>query len=241
MAKKNKDEKHREKKDEKKHESKREKKLESKHEKEVKKAEAPKIAIKRNLHLPGEEEKARVLSSKVSFDGPLFRVFTEQVVEPGGKEARRDVVRHNGSVVILAVDDGKSKKDPLIVMERQYRHAAGQYLWEIPAGKMDAGEKRLPAAKRELLEETGYKAKRWTKLIRYYASPGFLDEWMQVFLAEGLTPGEAQPEEDEQIEMRLVPLSEILRAIHAGEIRDGKTLVAVQLYARLLQEKKSRR
>ena len=172
-----------------------------------------------------------VLSSKIAFEGPLFRVFREEVREPSNKVTRRDIIRHNGSVVILAVDDS-SKKDPLIVMERQYRHAAGQYLWEVPAGKMDEGEERLAAAKRELKEETGYRAKKWTKLVRYFASPGFLGEWMQVFLAEGLIAGDAEPEEDEQLEVELVPLSAVLRKIDEGGILDGKTLVSVQLYAR---------
>lgn len=178
-----------------------------------------------------------VLSSEVAFAGPLFRVLREEVREPGNKISRRDVIRHNGSVVILPVLDS-SKKDPLIVMERQYRHAAEQYLWEVPAGKMDEGEERLAAAKRELKEETGYRAKKWTKLVRYFASPGFLGEWMQVFLAEGLVPGEATPEEDELLEVVLVPLSEVLQMIDEGKILDGKTLVAVQLYARLRTKKK---
>ncbi len=178
-----------------------------------------------------------VLSSEVAFAGPLFRVLREEVREPGNKLSHRDIIRHNGSVVILAVDDS-SKKDPLIVMERQYRHAAGQYLWEVPAGKMDEGEERLAAAKRELKEETGYRAKKWTKLVRYFASPGFLGEWMQIFLAEGLVPGEATPEEDELLEVVLVPLSEVLQMIDEGKILDGKTLVSVQLYARMRTKKK---
>lgn len=182
--------------------------------------------------LTEKKAKVEVLASNVVFDGPLFRVMREEVCEPGHKITQRDIIRHNGSVVILAVDDS-SKRDPLIVMERQYRHAAGQYLWEVPAGKMDEGEERLAAAKRELKEETGYRAKKWTRLVRYFASPGFLGEWMQVFLAEGLNAGEAEPEEDERIEVVLVPLSEVLRMIDAGKILDGKTLVAVQLYARL--------
>ena len=173
-----------------------------------------------------------VISSTVQYAGPLFQIVTDQVREPGGVEQQRDVVRHGGSVVILAVDDSKSKKDPHIVLERQYRHAAGHYLWELPAGKIDQGEKRLPAAKRELIEETGYRAKKWTPLVRYYASPGFLAEWMQVFLAEKLTLGDAKPEDDERIELFLVPLSEVLRMIDAGEILDGKTLIGVQFYAR---------
>ena len=178
-----------------------------------------------------------VLSSEVAFEGPLFRVLREEVREPGDKTSSRDIIRHNGSVVILAVVDA-SKKDPLIVMERQYRHAAGQYLWEVPAGKMDEGEERLAAAKRELEEETGYRAKKWTKLVRYFASPGFLGEWMQVFLAEGLIAGEATPEEDELLEVVLVPLSEVLQMIDEGKILDGKTLVSVQLYSRLRAKRK---
>ena len=186
-----------------------------------------------------KKAQVEVLSSKIAFDGPLFRVMREDVREPGNKLSHRDIIRHNGSVVILAVVDS-SKRDPLIVMERQYRHAAGQYLWEVPAGKMDEEEERLVAAKRELKEETGYRAKRWTKLVRYFASPGFLGEWMQIFLAEGLIAGEAEPEEDELLEVVLVPLSEVLRMIDAGKILDGKTLVSVQLYARLRAKKKKR-
>lgn len=179
-----------------------------------------------------------VLSSKVSFEGPIFRVVTDEVMEPGGKgPQRRDVVRHGGSVVVLAVDDARSKRDPLILLERQYRHAAGQFLYEIPAGKLDVGEELLAGAKRELLEETGYQAKHWSKLVRFFASPGFLGEWMQVFLAEGLTPGEAQPEDDEQIELFAVPLSELLRQIEAGRILDGKTIAATLIYDRVRKER----
>jgi ADP-ribose pyrophosphatase len=142
------------------------------------------------------------------------------------------VIRHNGSVVILALDDSTSEKDPYIVMERQYRHAANQYLWELPAGKIDAGEEPLTAAKRELIEETGYRAKKWSPLVEYFASPGFLGEAMKVFLAEGLKSGDAQPEEDEQIELRLVKLSDVLKMIEKGAIHDGKTLTSVLLYER---------
>jgi ADP-ribose pyrophosphatase len=183
---------------------------------------------------------AKVTSSEMAYTGPLFRVLKEEVHERGMKPVSRDIIRHNGSVVILAVDDSKSKKDPLIVIERQYRHAAAQYLYEVPAGKVDAGEERLAAAKRELIEETGFRAKKWTKLTRYFASPGFLGEWMQVYLAEGLTPGDAQPEPDERIQIYLVPLSEVLRLIDSGEIRDGKTLVSVMLYARLRAGRKNK-
>jgi ADP-ribose pyrophosphatase len=195
------------------------------------------ITVKGKLKIkPGKA--APVSSSELAYEGPLFSVFKDTVVEPGMKPFDRDIIRHNGSVVILAVDDSKSKKDPLIVIERQYRHAAGQYLYEVPAGKVDGGEERMAAAKRELIEETGFRAKKWTKLTRYFASPGFLGEWMQVYLAEGLTPGEAQPEPDERLQIYLAPLSDVLRLIDEGEIRDGKTLVSVMLYARRRAAKK---
>src|SRR3984957_8961418 len=182
-----------------------------------------------------------VLSSKLSYEGPLFRVYSDKIIE-NGREVTRDVVRHNGSVVILAIDDAKSKRDPMIVMERQYRHAAKEYLLEVPAGKMEEGEDALAGAKRELLEETGFKAKRWRKLLRYFASPGFLGEFMQVFISEGLTLGDAEPEYDEQLEIEMIPLSKLLVMIEKGKIYDGKTLISVMLYDRLRQaEKKSNR
>jgi len=176
-----------------------------------------------------------VLSSKLSYEGPLFRVYTDEILE-NGRKVTRDVVRHNGSVVILAIDDTKSKRDPMIVMERQYRHAAKEYLLEVPAGKMEEGEEALAGAKRELLEETGFQAKRWRKMVRYFASPGFLGEWMQVFIAEGLTLGAAQPEYDEQLEIEMIPLSKLLRMIEDGKVHDGKTLISVMLYDRLRRE-----
>jgi ADP-ribose pyrophosphatase len=106
-------------------------------------------------------------------------------------------------------------------------------LWELPAGKLEANEDPLAGAKRELAEETGYGARKWKPLVEYFASPGFLGESMKVFLAEGLIAGEARPEEDEQIDFRLVKLSDVLKMIEKGAIKDGKTLTSVLLYARL--------
>ncbi len=195
---------------------------------------------KSSLKTAKSDTKAQLLDSQVAYEGPLFRVVRDHLIEPGGRESHRDVIRHNGSVVILAVDPGKSKKDPWIVMERQYRHAAGQFMWELPAGKMDAGEKPLDGAKRELAEETGYQAKKWSPLVEYFASPGFLGESMKVFLAEGLIAGDATPEEDENIDFRLVKLSELLEMVDKGKIIDGKTLTTVLLYARHLGLKRKK-
>jgi ADP-ribose pyrophosphatase len=194
----------------------------------------PRKAPKSKAPKPQLVETAELLSSEVIFECPLFKVRHDRLIEPGGKQSERDVIRHNGSVVILALDYSKNKKDPWVVIERQYRHAANQFLWEVPAGKLDAGEKPLDGAKRELEEETGYRAKKWKPLVEYYASPGFLGESMKVFIAEGLIPGDAHPEEDEDIELRLVKLSEVIRMIERGAILDGKTLTSVLLYARML-------
>ena len=196
----------------------------------AKRKKAPKAAI---------IERATVLSSEVVYQGPLFCVRHDKLIEPGGSRNERDVIRHNGSVVILAIDNSKNKRDPWIVLERQYRHAANQYLWELPAGKLDAGETPLEGAQRELAEETGYRAKKWRPLVEYYASPGFLGESMKVFLAEGLRPGETHLEEDEEIELRLVKLSELLKMIEKGAILDGKTLTSVLLYARQQNRRKN--
>jgi 8-oxo-dGTP pyrophosphatase MutT (NUDIX family) len=187
---------------------------------------------------PAASEVAQLISSKVVYQGPLFRVLHDKLIEPGGKPSERDVIRHNGSVVILAVDKSKSKKNPWIVIERQYRHAANQFLWELPAGKLEAGEDPLLGAQRELAEETGYHAKKWKPLVEYFASPGFLGESMKVFLAEGLQAGDAHPEDDEEIEFRLVRLSDVLKMIEKGKILDGKTLTSVLLYARLVSGKR---
>jgi len=208
----------------------------------VKKAKSPQA----NPHTPPRKSKSgkapaqeseKLISSKIVYQGPLFRVLHDKLLEPGGKPSERDVIRHNGSVVILAVDKSKDKKDPWIVMERQYRHAAQQYLWELPAGKLDAGEDPLAGAQRELQEETGYRAKKWKPLVEYYGSPGFLGESMKVFLAQGLVAGDAHPEEDEDIEFRLVKLSEIVKMIEKGAIKDGKTLCSVLLYVRQIDKK----
>jgi ADP-ribose pyrophosphatase len=151
--------------------------------------------------------KARTLSSKKVFTSRVFWVTSDKVTEPGNPTVvSRDVIR-------------------------QYRHAAEKILFELPAGRIELGEKLIPAARRELIEETGYRARRWSRLTRYYASPGFLSEAMNILLAEDLTLGLATPEDDEKIELHMTPLSEVLRLIHAGKIEDGKTLIGVLLYA----------
>jgi len=174
---------------------------------------------------PAASKKERVISSRTAYRGPVFSVTTDHVQEPNGVQARRDVIHHSGSVVVLAVDD--STATPRILLERQYRHAATDYLWELPAGRIDPGERELKAAQRELLEETGYTAAKWRRILKFYASPGFVAETMSVFLATDLRAGEAQPEEDEVIYKRMVPLPAAVRMVIRGTIRDAKTISSV--------------
>ena len=169
--------------------------------------------------------KARVLSSREVYRGPAFWVTTDQVLEPGGVRVRRDIVRHTGSVVILAVDETGAV--PRILLERQYRHAAQQFLWELPAGRIDDGEEPLAAAKRELLEETGYTASKWKRILKFYASPGFAAEAMNVYLARKLHPGVAQPEDDEAIQVRFFPLFRAVSMVMNGTVRDAKTISSI--------------
>jgi ADP-ribose pyrophosphatase len=172
-----------------------------------------------------KSKSARVLSRRLVYRGPVFWVTSERVAEPSGVRVLREVVRHTGSVVILATTQGP--REPLVLLERQYRHAADSFLWELPAGRIDKGEKALAAAKRELLEETGYTAKHWKQILKFYASPGFVAEPMTVFWARGLKPGLAQPEADEVIEQNLLPLSKAVRMVLRGTIRDAKTISGV--------------
>jgi ADP-ribose pyrophosphatase len=168
---------------------------------------------------------AHVISSQEVFAGPIFKVVSQEVQEPDGVRVRRDVVQHRGSIVILAVDH--SGKEPRVLLERQYRHAAGARLWELPAGSLEEGEDKLAAAKRELLEETGFTARKWSKALYFYVSPGFLTESMQVYMAEGLTKGKAQPEDDERIAVRFVALSQAVQMVTSGKIIDAKTIAPI--------------
>ena len=158
--------------------------------------------------------------SEVVFRGRVFSVTRDRVVEPGGKKVVRELVRHPGSAVILPL-----RSDGHLLLVRQFRLAPRQFLWELAAGRIDGGESPLEAARRELLEETGYRAARWKRLAEVLPSPGFVDEKMWLFLAEGLRQGRARPEPDELIRKRWFSLPQLGELIRRGKIQDGKTLL----------------
>jgi len=173
---------------------------------------------------------ARILSSQTVFEGPVFSVRRDRVAEPGGILATRDIVVHAGSVVVLPLFPDKT-----ILLIRQYRHAAGEHLWELVAGRVEPKEKKLAAAHRELLEETGYTAGRMREILELFPSPGFVSERMWIFVASGLTRGAAQPEEDERITSRRFSFRAVERMIRTGLLRDAKSVAAILFYSRFLR------
>jgi ADP-ribose pyrophosphatase len=179
------------------------------------------------------KKEVRVLSSEVLFKGRVITIKRDQIVEPSGIRALREWVEHPGSVVVLPVfPDGR------ILLIRQYRYAAGQELWELVAGHKEPDEDQLTGAHRELQEEAGYTAKKMTKMFDFFPSPGLLGEIMVVFLAEGLTKGKANPEDDEKISARIVKVKDALAWIRSGKIRDAKTISGVLFYAQFAKKRK---
>ena len=170
----------------------------------------------------------KIVSSKEVYSCRLFRVTEDEAADRTGWRIQRSVVRHAGSAVMMAVDDKKR-----ILLVRQYRLPAARYMWELPAGKVDEGENVAQAAKRELIEETGLRAKKWKKLTTFYPSPGFVEEKMTIFLATGLTQGEAQPMADERIETRWFTKKEMKEWIRKNRIVDAKTMIGYLHWARL--------
>lgn len=179
-------------------------------------------------------KKAKILRSELIFEGKSFGVRRDELIEPTGVQTTREVVTHPGSVVVLPVlPNGK------IVLVRQYRHAVGQYMWELVAGRMERGENPKRGAARELIEETGYRAKKFTVFLDIVPTPGFLQERMYLLLAEGLTLGEAEPEEDEKLIVAAYSKKQLEEMIRTRELRDAKTIAGLLFYFRFLEKRGS--
>jgi ADP-ribose pyrophosphatase len=167
------------------------------------------------------------------YKGKVVELRVDEIIEPGGLRATRELVCHTGSVVVLArLPDGR------FLLVRQFRYAAGQALWELVAGGLEPGETTEEAGHRELLEETGYKASRVTPLFSFYPSPGILAERMFLVKARGLTRAKAHPDEDERIRVGRFTLTQLRQMLRTNKIRDGKTMAA--LYWLLSQRPRSR-
>jgi ADP-ribose pyrophosphatase len=174
--------------------------------------------------------RARVVSRRRVYSGKVLELYVDDVIEPGEVRARREVVRHAGSVAMLAVDDQQR-----VLLVRQYRYALDDEIWELPAGRLDGGEEPQTGARRELEEEAGVQAGQVEQIAFFHTTPGFCDERMFVFRASGLTLGAARPEPDERIELRWFTPAEVDELLATGGVHEGKTLVA------LLMERERRR
>jgi ADP-ribose pyrophosphatase len=169
--------------------------------------------------------KEQTQKRELIYSGKVIALTVDQVLLPNGKTAEREVVLHPGAVALLAENDQHE-----VLMVRQYRYATGEDLWELPAGKLEPGEKPHPAALRELAEETGFTAENLTFLYQMYTAPGFSNERLLLYQASGLHPAKAKPDDDEFISVQAFSREEIAHMVEQGEIKDGKTLVGLLHY-----------
>lgn len=173
------------------------------------------------------------ISHEMIYDGKVLHVCKDKIRLPNGRESMREYCLHNGAVAVVALTD-----DNEVICVRQYRYAVGAVTTEIPAGKLDhKGESPIEAALRELREETGYRCKKITHIGDLLSSPAILTEVIHMYFAEGLIPGDTDPDDDEFLELVKIPLGELKRMIIDGEIRDAKTQAAVLKVAAMLEEK----
>jgi len=178
----------------------------------------------------------KTISSKELLRTQIFWVTRDVAIDPDGFEITRAIVKHGGSAVVMPVDDRNR-----VMLVKQYRLPTFQYMWELPAGRVDPGETVLQAARRELAEETGCKARKMVKLADMWASPGFLAEKMTIYLATGLTHGKQSPMEDERIETRWFTVAELDKLISSGKITDAKTMIGFLKWQRYLVGKRTSR
>jgi 8-oxo-dGTP pyrophosphatase MutT (NUDIX family) len=166
--------------------------------------------------------KPTAVASTPVHDGRIIQVSTERLRYANGREYDIDYVRHPGAAAVVAVDSAQR-----VCLVRQYRHGVQDFLWEIPAGKLDAGEPPEDCARRELAEETGVQALQWTSLGLFIPAPGIFTEVIHLYLARDLNIGPAAPDADEELELRWLPLREAADLILRGEWNDGKTALGL--------------
>jgi ADP-ribose pyrophosphatase len=167
------------------------------------------------------------LATRRIYTGRVLNLDIDTVRFPDGSQGELEIVRHPGAAAVVPLASDPTGPDPAVLMLRQYRYAAGGPLWEIPAGRLDAGEAAEACARRELREEAGVEAGRLDRLTTIWTTPGFTDEAIHLFLAADLRLVAHAREPDEFIEVTARPLSEVLEGIRDGEIRDGKTVAAI--------------
>lgn len=167
-------------------------------------------------------QKPKNVASHHIHSGRIIDVSTERLRYGNGREYDLDFVRHPGAAAVVAVDgDGR------VCLVRQYRHGIGDFLWEVPAGKLDPGEAPEVCAERELAEETGVKARRWTSMGRYFPAPGIFTEIIHLYLARDLVVGSPAPDSDEELELQWLPFAEAADRVLRGDWNDGKTALAL--------------
>ncbi len=186
------------------------------------------------MKINAEEEKKtleeKMTASENVFDGIVLHVNRDQVALPNGKAGIREVIRHIGAVCVIPVTE-----DLQVIVERQYRYPIDRVITEIPAGKLDSrNEDRLSAIKRELREETGYTAGEWISLGDFHPAPAYSDEYISMYMARDLHRGERHLDEDEFLDVKKVPLKDLVEDVMAGRISDAKTQTAVLKAARIL-------
>jgi 8-oxo-dGTP pyrophosphatase MutT (NUDIX family) len=167
-------------------------------------------------------QKPTLIASSHIHSGRIIDVSTERLLYANGREYDLDFVRHPGAAAVVAVD-GAGR----VCLVRQYRHGIGDFLWEIPAGKLDPGEPPQICAVRELKEETGISAQSWTSLGQYLPAPGIFTEVIHLYLARELAVGTASPDADEDLELQWLPLADAVNMVLRGEWNDGKTALAL--------------
>lgn len=168
-----------------------------------------------------------LISTERLYTGRVVNLDRDTVRFPDGSSGQLEMLRHPGASAVVPFLDDPRAPDPRVLLIRQFRHAANGFIWEVPAGRLDAGETPDACARRELEEETGMRARTLEPLTTIYTTPGFTDERIHLFLAHGLEPGSQRREADEFMELRELPWSAVLELVRTGEVQDGKTLTSL--------------